>query len=332
MALPSITIDSFRSYLLAMKSPATAHKYASGAERFLAFLARNRLVVENLPPGILSHFAENMIHEGLKASSVAVYVAAARKFLEWLRAHGQTNLPNLARVDLPKVEHQLPNSLKQSDLLILLSAASKLQEPIRSALLLMPFCGLRAHELCTLTLDSISKVSVPAQPGAPSAGTYVCFTVRGKGGKVRTVPLLLDGTPLLVSYLGNWRRRVSGKWLFPSPSLGGRPISERTLRWHTHKIHKRLPQVKRLTTHTLRRTYLTTLHRAGLDIPTLTRIAGHESVQTTMKHYLEIRPEDMTGAVHRTGARLVPTGPYAATVEKAGATVHELLERIRKGE
>lgn len=325
MPLPSITIDAFRTYMLAVKQPATAEKYAFGAARFLAFLAHHGLVVERLPPGILSMFAESMIHEGLRPASVGVYVAAARRFLEWLRAQGQTNLPVLARVDLPKIDQPIPNALKQDDILVLLAAASRLAEPVRTAILLMPFCGLRSHELTTLTLDSISKVVVPATNSTPG-GVYICFTIKGKGGKTRTVPLLLDGGPLLIRYLSTWRRRMPGKWLFPSPS--GKPISDRTVRLYTQRIRKQLPQIKRLTPHTLRRTYITTLHRAGLDIPTLTRIAGHESVQTTMKHYLEIRPEDMTGAVHKSGARLVAVGPYAQAVEKAGQDVHALLEQL----
>ena len=336
MALPSLMLESFRTYLLAVKQPATANKYAHGAERFMAFVARNSLTLGTLPPGILSLFSESLVHEGLRPASVAVYVAAARRFLEWLRAKGEVNVPHLARIDLPRIETPAPNALTQDALLAFLRGASHQPEPARTALLLMPFCGLRVDELARLSLESIAKVDVPPRAGSPPT-TYICFTVRGKGGKVRTVPLLLDGTPLLIAYLRMWRRRVPGKWLFPSPTGEG-AISARTLRWRVKKLHRVMitqgfttQKVRRLTSHTLRRTYLNTLHRAGLDIPTLTRIAGHESVQTTMKHYLEIRPEDMTSAVHRTGARLVPTGAYAQTVEQTGSKVHELLERLREG-
>jgi len=329
-------LESFRTYLLAVKQPATANKYAAGAERFMAFVARNSLTLGTLPPGILNLFSESLVHEGLRPASVAVYVAAARRFLEWLRAKGEVNVPNLARVDLPRIDTPSPNALTEDALLAFLRAASYQPEPARSALLLMPFCGLRVDELARLSLDSIAKVPVPPRAGAPPT-MYFCFTVRGKGGKVRTVPLLLDGSPLLIAYLRQWRRHVPGKWLFPSPTGEG-AISARTLRWRVKKLHRAMiaqgfttQKVRRLTSHTLRRTYINTLHRAGLDIPTLTRIAGHESVQTTMKHYLEIRPEDMTGAVHKTGARLVPTGAYAQTVEQTGSKVHELLERLREG-
>ncbi len=335
MALPSLTIEAFRTYLLAVKTPATANKYAHGADRFMAFIARNSLTLSTLPPGILSLFSESLVHDGLKPASVAVYVASARRFLEWLRAKGETNVPHLAKVDLPKIETPAPNALSQDALLAYLSNASRQPEPARTALLLMPFCGLRVDELATLSMESISKVPVPPRAGAPPT-TYLCLTVRGKGGKVRTVPLLLDGSPLLIAYLRGWRRRVQGLWLFPSPTGKG-AISARTLRWRVKKLHAAMVKqgfdtrkVRRLTSHTLRRTYLTTLHRAGLDVPTLTRIAGHESVQTTMKHYLEIRPEDMTGAVHKTGARLVPTGAYAQTVEETGSRIHDLLERLKK--
>lgn len=93
---------------------------------------------------------------------------------------------------------------------------------------------------------------------------------------------------------------------------GGGPISTRTLRHYVQRI-RQIIGVKKLTPHTLRRTYLTTLWRAGLDIPTLTRIAGHKSVQTTMAHYLDIQPEDMAGAIQRVGAKLVQTPDAAQT-------------------
>ena len=54
-----------------------------------------------------------------------------------------------------------------------------------------------------------------------------------------------------------------------------------------------------------------------MDIPTLTKIMGHKSVQTTMKHYLEMQPEDLAGAVGRSGAALVSKGVYADQVKAA---------------
>jgi site-specific recombinase XerD len=320
VALPDLSIDIFVHYLRSVRAERTAVKYGQAAARFVQFCAVNNLRIHSLPPGVLSLFSEYLVHQGLRPRSVSVMSAGARRFLEWCRAKGALTT-NFVSPDLPKILRDPPNALTGDDLLRFLTYASELHEPMRSAVLLMPFCGLRMTEMLSLRIASIQRVDAPDHAG--KLAQHLCFNVKGKGGEMRVVPVLHDGRALLVHYLAGWRRTQPGTWLFPMPD--GKPVSDRTIRFYVQGIRKRLGTTKKLTPHTLRRTYLTTLWRAGLDIPSLTRIAGHRSVQTTMQHYLEVRPEDLAGAVGRSGASLVSAGPYADRVNEAGHNARSFL-------
>lgn len=321
-----LTIDQFRAYILGCRSKSTALAYTAAATRFVQFCGANGLNIARLPPGALTLFSEFLVANGLAASSVHTWSAGAKKYLGWLTAKGLITSANFTDPDLPKITKGEPNILRPDDLLSFLKLATTLEEPVRTACLLLPFCGLRSNELTQMKVSSIRKVDVPNKDGSKTS--YVCFTVRGKGGDVRTVPLILDGRAVLVRYLGGWRRSRPNSWLFPMPS--GEPLANRTLRRYVQWIREQRGIGDRLTPHTLRRTYITTLFRAGIDIPTLTKIAGHRSVQTTMDHYLEVHAEDVAGAVGR--ASLVPTGPWADQVGAAGSEVSSYLNGLKQGD
>lgn len=317
--LPDTTVESFRAYMHHARSKNTAIKYGQAAQRLLLFLGKNNLTVQNVPPGVLSLFAESLKHENCKPATVHTFVAGAKRYLEWLRAKGHI-LPILSRPDLPRVHSPPPNVVKGDTLLRFLTAASVLREPARTAVLLLPYCGLRSFELVELKLSHIKRIHVPAYQSKP-ATEMVCLTVFGKGGEHRVVPLLLDGKPLLLAYLKGWRRLQPGDWLFPMQ--GGDHLSMRTLRGHVKNIRDSLNLGMRLTPHTLRRTYTTTLHAQGVDVATLTKIVGHKSVQTTLDHYLAIEEDRIAGAT--TGVRLVAKGGLENETKQAGKSLHDYL-------
>lgn len=316
--LPDLSLAGFEAHITAVRTPATARKYRQGAEKFLGFCGHHGLVMAKLPPGILGLFAEALVQQGLKPRSVHVMVTAARRYLEWCRARGEA-IPNLPKTDLPKPEHELPVALKGDHLVVFMRLAAKLPEPSRTAILLLPYCGLRGHELVTLPLNAVQQYKVTTREGVK---LMYCLTVRGKGAKVRVVPLILDGPAILRLYIRKWRSQIPGKWMFPMPD--GTHVSDRTIRHHVFQI-ARLMGAKKISPHTLRKTYLTTLHKAGLDTMTLAAIGGHASVQTTYRHYIDMSPDDIAEKTGAIAPRLVFTGPNDHLIKPAFKSIDALL-------
>lgn len=146
--------------------------------------------------------------------------------------------------------------------------------------------------------------------------------IRGKGGKVRVVPLL-DGTAGMISaYLRNER---------PSPRPGyedflflsrlGRGFTRQGL-WKTFRGHfvglaaeMASVRVKRLAPHSLRHTTAVFLLRAGVEMNVIKAWLGHADVSTT-SGYLDLDMDMKRDALERF-ARLDVGG---VTLPSAGAT------------
>lgn len=309
------SIEKFSAHLGRVRAENTRIKYVDAANHFLKFLQETRLPFDRLPPQTMGNFVAWLMAKDFAPRSVHVYKAGACYYLRWCEGHGL--VPPVLHADTPKAAAPVPNALQGESILAFLRAASKLDEPFRSALLLLPYTGLRSNELATLSLKhSIRKVALPVA-GTNRHQEHIVFIIRGKGGLVRLVPILMDGVPIFLSYMKNWRQHVHGDsdWVFPSP---GGHISTRTMRHHCAAIRKTVPSPGKLTLHSLRDTYATALWKNGVDMATMTKVLGHKDVKTTYAHYLDVQDSDVLGAIVQRDARLVLQSPSA---ERAGQAV-----------
>ena len=320
MAVPLPLADQFQDYIRTVKSANTAKNYRRGVDLFLSFCGRNNIPEADLPPNIIGLFSESLIRKVdtstgkpyYAPSSVRVFVAGARKWLTWLRQSGIYKGTLFMEADLPKINNPPPQSLTAEHIKSYLVLASRLDEPARTALLLAPYCGLRGHELVKVRIKDIKPVTIKGR-------SYICVTVKGKGGKIRLVPLLPDGRQYLIQYLTNWRQHVKGgdDWLFPNPRTKSH-IIYRGLNYHALRFSKML-KTSKLSLHTLRRTYATAMHRAGIDIVLLQKMLGHEDPRTTSNRYIAITEDDLVIAIDKTGARLVDTSKVGKEAARATA-------------
>ena len=300
---PDLSLVAFQRYLLGVKSPTTAKRYAEYAAKFLRLMQESGYSsFSQLPPGLLAEFGSALSRQGASASTVRVNVFAVKKYLEWVKAQG-VEVSTQTKPELPKreIRHRgvLPADrfqqfFRQADL--------ELQEPFRTAVMLLPCCGLRGHELVSMKLESIHRGSIKLQKGGEKSTLYLRLV--GKGGRERNVPLMEEGVEILTGFLSGWRRRQKGPWLFPQRDdmLGNSHISDRSLRSSVQKLRETLHL--EFTPHTMRRTYITLLWRRGVDLGTIAKIAGHASVQTTLDHYIVMEPTDALQALHNAGGSL----------------------------
>jgi integrase len=145
---------------------------------------------------------------------------------------------------------------------------------------LMLLQGLRSAEVLGLNPDDVLL----------SEGQ---LRVRGKGGKLRFLPLAPETVQLLEHYMRLERPNPCSAALFVSlkgPARGQRmtPAGLRSLFRH----HRRTTGVKIANPHRFRHTFASDMLRAGVSLPALMRLMGHSDIQTTLL-YVQVTPQDV---------------------------------------
>jgi site-specific recombinase XerD len=293
-----VTPQAFGRYMSRLRSESTSIKYVFAATQFLRVLHENGFNdFEKLPRGILNRYVEHLVARGQSPATVHVYLSGVRRYLKWVEDQGVKVAP-LGTADKPKITHTMRDALSSNQIRLYFDQANRLEEPVRTAIMLLPCTGLRAQEMVNLPLAAIKRVELVM--GGVVKRT-LALRVRGKGGKERVVPVLDEGVALLTGYLAGYRRTRKGPWVFPGVRAktnrdDRQSMSTRTLRAAVTQVRE--PLKLTFTPHTMRRTYATALYRRGVEPATIAKILGHANIQTLYKHYLALDEDDLIRAVH----------------------------------
>jgi integrase len=145
---------------------------------------------------------------------------------------------------------------------------------------LMLLQGLRSAEVLALNPDDVLL----------SEGQ---LRVRGKGSKLRFLPLAPETVQLLDHYMRLERPNPCSAALFVSlkgPARGQRmtPAGLRSL----FRYHRRTTGIKLANPHRFRHTFASDMVRASVSLPALMRLMGHSDIQTTLL-YVQVTPQDV---------------------------------------
>ena len=207
--------------------------------------------------------------------------------------------------DIPRAKKStyVPVVLSRDEIQVVLA---QLGRPYQLIAKLQYGCGLRRFEAVKVRVKDFNF----------DAGL---LTIKGKGGKSRTVPLPNTILPELQAQLAfvkklhaddraagyagvfledqlekkypNASREFQWQWFFPQESLTVVASSREKRRYHVHDSRfqdamyhavKKAQLTKRVTTHTLRHSFATHLLQANYDIRTIQEMLGHADVRTTM--------------------------------------------------
>lgn len=281
--------SAYADHLRTIMAKSTAGKYREGARLLLEWCASKGIDMQHAPPGMLQGFISWLATERkLAPASIGVMHSGASRYVDWRRKCGE-QLPHFDRPELPPVPTKEPERLTAPELAAYLhSATASVPEPCCMALVLLPYCGLRSSEHVSLKLTDVLVDVVDGK-------RVVTLKVTGKGNKFRYVPVLEAVYARLGHYLTRWRAaQPSSPWLFPSKKNPGDHVGDKYMRdWLIH-VRRDAGLNPNVTPHTMRRTYASTLRQMGYSEATIADILGHESVDTTRKHYFAVAsPEDL---------------------------------------
>ena len=129
--------------------------------------------------------------------------------------------------------------------------------------------------------------------------------VRGKGNKLRLLPLAPETVQLLDHYRRLERPQVGTAALFISlkGSARGTRMTLAGLR-SLFRYHRKRTRVQIAHPHRFRHTFASDMVRAGISLPALMQLMGHADIQTTMR-YVQIMPQDVYQQYTHAVAQLV---------------------------
>jgi site-specific recombinase XerD len=168
----------------------------------------------------------------------------------------------------PKVPAKLPQILSREEVAALIEQTTNLKH--RTILMTTYAAGLRLSELCHLRVADIDSDRMTLR------------VEQGKGAKDRYTLL---SARLLAELRRYWLSCRPTLWLFPSPRTPDQPLSKHTAHRIYHAAKDRAGIRKAGGIHALRHAFATHLLEAGVDVHTIQRLMGHDSLSTTARYF-----------------------------------------------
>ena len=269
----SAHLERFVNYLQYTKnsSPKTIENYSLRVNRFIDYIWD--VDASEIKMIHIQDFRTFLIKQWLSPKTVNYHAVGLRSFFKFmLRNDVETLSPE--KIDLAKISPRRVSYLSEQQVQDILDAPSAFEKkPLKilrdKAILATLFgTGLRVSELVSLKTSEI-KLNENQ------------FSVIGKGSKLRSVFLTKDAKEKLKKYILS--RGDDSEYLFISlsPNSYGQPLSRNSVECLVKKYAEFVWITEKVTPHTLRHSFATSLLRKGADIRSVQALLWHSSIQTT---------------------------------------------------
>jgi integrase/recombinase XerC/integrase/recombinase XerD len=298
---PEAAVEAFvRGLIAADYSPRTVEASARDLRQFVGYLRRRgvddlREVVrghvagyaaaladpEGSPPIDRAVSEERTESQGAKdaprpyaRSTVARKLSVVRTFLRFCEDNGMVASSPAAGVGSPKLPRRLPQVLspeKTAGLLDGIEGQSPLELRDRALFELIYSSGLRCQEALDLSIRDVSFDSCEIR-------------AKGKGRKVRVIPVGAPALDALTRYLREGRSRLAADGRDEDHvflSRTGRPLSSSDVQRRLSRYLARAGAPIGTSPHTLRHSFATHLLEGGADLRVIQELLGHSSLRTT---------------------------------------------------
>ena len=214
----------------------------------------------------------------LASQTVHGFFEVVRSFLYWCVREGLVEDRFTHRLTPPRVEQTVIQTFAPSEIALLFEAANGDRTPTiqardKALLAVLLDTGIRASELCRLTLDHVYFTPSDAW-----------LLVTGKGNKQREVSLGREARVLLHRYIAQ-HRKVPDSEQHVFLSRMGEPLAVYKLDDILYRLRDRAGRERfrgiRVSAHTFRHTFAVRFLEAGGDVYTLSRLLGHNHIVTT---------------------------------------------------
>ncbi|KMY55628.1 integrase [Bacillus sp. FJAT-27231] len=271
----------------------TIESYVSDVKGYQQFLSE-KAVNEQQPLSRFSfvRYKQYLLDRKFAVSTINKKINSLKVYNDFLEKKGlvQENFIQLKRdrVQIAAGSEHVVTALSEEEVERLLFYAedqTKVSQRNKLILYLLLYTGVRVSELTHIKIEDIDRLTAS-------------LTVRGKGGKIREISLRQDLLNLINDYMKG--ERSHSKFTESDYLL----VSQRSPRLHRDAVRNWLAILSKelgikLHPHLFRHTFCTRLLNKGIDLTTVSKLAGHATVNMTAKFYIQTTREEKKNAVER---------------------------------
>ena len=285
-------IDEFRQWLFTEgKADKTIESYVNDVKGFQSYLQEK---LDDVP--VLSRFSfvrykEHLTKEGYAVSTINKKINSLKVYNDFLRTKGVINESfvqlkrdriKIAAGSEDDVEALSEEQVEQ--LLFYVENRSKVSSRNKLIVYLLLYTGVRVSELVGIKITDIDFLTNQLR-------------VIGKGGKRREIGLRQDVLQLIRDYMNEERSESN---FSQSDDL---LVSQRAEKMHRDAVRDWLAKISKelgfkLYPHLFRHTFCTRLLKKGVDLTTVSKLAGHSTVNMTAKFYIQTTKQEKMDAVN----------------------------------
>jgi len=264
-------------------SAKTLEAYERDVRQCLVFLSEHLgkkislAAFSRLTPADVRAFMAMRRADGVASRSLMRALAGLRSFARFLEREGRGRVGALAAVRAPKIGKTLPKPLPIE------SARRVADADLRAGEEREPWVLARDAAVMALLYGSglrISEALGLKRREVPEPGQGDVLVVRGKGGKMRMVPVLQNVLALIAEYVAICPYDLPPDTPIFVGAKGG-PLSPRILQLAMARLRGALGLSDSATPHALRHSFATHLLARGGDLRAIQELLGHASLSTT---------------------------------------------------
>jgi integrase/recombinase XerD len=288
-------VEAFLEMMSAERGAArnTLLSYRRDLADYDSFLARRGNGFEGVSNAMLRAYLIDLDERGFAARSAARRLSAIRQFHRFLFSEGVRADDPTGTIDGPRRAVRLPRVLTEGEVDRLIETAQEAAaDPGHRALARVR--AARMHALIEMLYATGLRVSeLVALPVSAVGREAQYFTVRGKGGRERIVPLSDKARAATAAYLA--LRKDAGsfadRWLFPSFGESGHLTRQAFARDLKALAAAAGIATAKVSPHVLRHAFASHLLQNGADLRVVQQLLGHADISTTQiyTHVLEER-------------------------------------------
>jgi integrase/recombinase XerD len=276
----------------------TLDAYTSDLDVFLGFVAERGVAALAAGAKDIQAYLALLANEGQAPASRSRRLSALKQYYRFLLAEGLIEADPTSGLQGPKKQRALPKVLSIAEVDRLLQSSEKRCEGLEGRALFRALRFLCLLEILYATGMRVSELV--ALPRAVLRGDRRVFSIKGKGGRERLVPLNAAARAALDRFLEVSGRFDNSPWLFPSKSALGHVTRQGFAQDLKDAAADAGIGAERVSPHVLRHAFASHLLDRGADLRAVHQLLGHADISTTdfYTHVLQERLKTLVNAHH----------------------------------